>query len=114
MFDFWTNSQYGTSRIEIAGTMQYDPAVWKYEGKFSIDQLPSDQFPFPMMDGHYMFDIVSLTDKAVKCKSESGLTFYVPKSALFTKAGKINLTKFYHAARLNSERWFNQKRGLSK
>ena len=46
MFDFWTNSQYGTSRIEIAGTMQYDPAVWKYEGKFSIDQLPADQFPF--------------------------------------------------------------------
>lgn len=116
MFDYWTNSEYGTSRIEVDGERPagfYDPKVWDYQGKFDIDDLPKSEFPFPMMDGHYMFDIMGMTDKAVKCRSEDGLMFFVPKSALFV-GKKLNIVKFYHAARLNSDRRFNASRGLSK
>lgn len=116
MFDYWTNDQYNTSRIEVAGSRTagiYDPKVWDYQGKFDIDGLPASEFPFPVSDGHYMFDILGLTDKAVKCKAENGLTFFVPKASLFN-GKKLNIVKFYHAARLNSDRRFNASRGLSK
>lgn len=114
-FKYYTNAEHGTDRIFMENEkIEMSPEIWKFEGLFTIDELPSHVFPIYIDQNLHFYDILEVREKSVKVKStDDNITFFVPKSKLFFKNGKFNITYWYYKAKFEKENRFMRSIGLN-
>ena len=114
-FKYYTNAEYGTDRIFMENEkIEMSPEIWKFEGLFTIDELPKHVFPIYVDQNLHFYHLLEVREKSVKVKSDDdGIIFFVPKSKLFFKNGKFNLTYWYYQAKFEKESKFRRSIGLN-
>ena len=112
-FKYYTNDEHGTHRIFMQSEkIELSSEIWKLEGLFTIDELPSHVFPIYVNQDMLFYNILEVREKSVKVKSDDNVTFFAPKSKLFFKNGKLNLTYWYFKAKFEKEKNFRRSVGL--